>query len=118
MLSFDFIRQNKEKVLAAAKNKNREIELDRVLSLDEERRDLIQKVQDLREERNALAKKGKPADASRGKEIKESLKKLEEELTKTENEINKLASYIPNVPLDEVPVGKDASGNSEIKKWG
>lgn len=131
MISLDFIRANKEKVLKAAKNKNREIYLDKILSLDDKRRGLIQKVQGLREERNVLAKRGKPhsADsavvaasakeaATRGKEIKESLKKLEDELKKVEEEIDILVSYIPNVPLDEVPVGKDAAANVEIKKWG
>ncbi len=118
MLSLDFIRQNKERVLKAAKNKNREIELDKILSLDDKRRELIQKVQNLREERNVLAKKGKPIDASRGKEIKEILKRLEEELKKIETEISQLISYIPNVPLDEVPKGKDSTSNVELRKWG
>lgn len=118
MLSLDFIRTNKEKVLQAAKNKDREIELDKILSLDDNRRKLIQKVQELREERNVLAHKGKPADASRGKELKESLKTLEDELKKTEEEINNLVSFIPNVPLDEVPIGKDATSNIELRKWG
>ncbi len=118
MLSLDFIRQNKEKVLQAAKNKNREIDLEKILSLDDKRIDLIQKIQALREERNILAKKGKPTDASRGKEIKELLKTLEEELKKVEEEINILTSFIPNVPLDEVPIGKDSTVNVEIRKWG
>jgi len=119
MLSLDFIRQNKEKVLQAAKNKNREIELDTVLSLDDKRRELIQKVQELREERNVLAHKQVDDEVKkRGKAIKESLKKLEDELKKTEEELDRLVSFIPNVPLDEVPVGKDATSNVEIKKWG
>lgn len=118
MLSLDFIRQNKEKVLEAAKNKNREIELDKVMSLDDKRRELIQKVQEFREERNILAKQRKPANVSKGREIKESLKKLEEELKKIEEEINKLVSFIPNIPLDEVPIGKDSTSNVELKTWG
>ncbi|MBI3366419.1 serine--tRNA ligase [Candidatus Roizmanbacteria bacterium] len=118
MLSIDFIRQNKRKVLEAAKNKNREIELDKLLSLDDNRRKLIQKVQELREERNVLAKKGKPVHASRGKDIKESIKKLEDELKNIEIEIDQLILFIPNVPLAEVPIGHDSSVNKEIKKWG
>ncbi len=56
MLDINFIRQNKEKVLQAAKNKNREINLDKILDLDEKRRILIAQSQSLREKRNKLSK--------------------------------------------------------------
>lgn len=119
MLSLDFIRQNKQKVIDAAKNKNREIEIDKILTLDDERRKLIAQVQKLRVERNVQSKQ-KPTDdiIQKGKKIKEELKNLEKQLLGVEKEINHLVSYIPNVPLDEVPVGKDASFNVEVKKWG
>lgn len=129
MLSLDFIRQNKEKVLEAAKNKNREIDLDKILSLDDKRRELIQKVQVLREQRNKWSglhspnlpknlKKGGETIRESGKKIKEQLKKLEIELKEIEEQIDKFASYIPNVPLDEVPTGKNSASNVELKTWG
>ena len=119
MLSLDYIRDNKDKVLQAAKNKGRNVDLDKILSLDDQRRDLIKKTQVLREERNKSGKsKPTPQIIKRGKEIKEKLKKIEDDLTKIETQLNSLASYVPNVPLPEVPVGKDSSGNKEIKKWG
>src|SRR3989339_902542 len=119
MLSLDFIRNNKEKVIEAAKNKNRKVDIDKILTLDDERRDLIQKIQLLREERNKLARQGKPhsAEASRGRQIKEELKKFEESLNLISVELDTLVSFVPNVPLDEVPVGKDASDNVELRKW-
>lgn len=119
MLSIDFIRENKQKVIDAAKNKNREVQIDKILELDDTRRDLIQKAQKLREERN-VSSKGQFTDETktRGRIIKEELKSLETELTIVENELNALISYVPNVPLDEVPIGKDDSGNVEMKKWG
>lgn len=119
MLSLDFIRNNKQKVIDAAKNKNRIVEIDKILSLDDDRRKLIQQIQQLREERNSVAKK--PVDElikKRGKEIKTELKSLEEKLGHLETEINRLAAVVPNVPLDEVPVGKDANANVELRKWG
>lgn len=121
MLSIDFIRENKQKVIEAAKNKNRQIDIEKIILLDAQRKELIHKVQKLREERNKLAKQGKPHSAEgsvRGREIKEELKKHETEFFKTETELKKLISYVPNVPLDEVPIGKDATANKEIKKWG
>src|SRR3989339_515181 len=120
MLSLDFIRNNKEKVIEAAKNKNRQIDIEKILKLDDQRREIIQKIQLLREERNKLARQGKPhsAEASRGRQIKEELKKFEETLVNTLVKLDQLVSFVPNVPLDEVPIGKDETGNVEVKKWG
>lgn len=119
MLSLDFIRENKEKVIAAAKNKNRKIEIDKILSLDERRRQLTQESQKLREERNVLSKsQGDEMMRERGRAIKEKLHALETELKTIEEELNILLSYIPNISLEEVPVGLDDTGNQEIKQWG
>jgi len=119
MLSLDFIRANKSKVIEAAKNKNRKVDIDKILKLDYLRRALIQKIQTLREERNKTShQKPDQKTITRGKEIKEELKKFEENLSKIEVELNSLVSYVPNIPLDEVPIGADATGNVEIKKWG
>ncbi|PIP62329.1 serine--tRNA ligase, partial [Candidatus Roizmanbacteria bacterium CG22_combo_CG10-13_8_21_14_all_35_9] len=121
MLSLDFIRNNKEKVLQAAKNKGRQVDLDKILSLDDQRRKLIQQAQVLREERNKLAKQGKPHSGEgsvRGRQIKEELKKIEDDLTKIQTQLDSLVSFVPNVPLPEVPISKDATGNKEIRKWG
>ena len=123
MLSIDYIRQNKQKVIEAAKNKNREVDIDKILKLDDQRLELIHKIQKLREERNRLAKMGRPhvtseSEVPRGKQIKKELKKLEEQLTINDQQLDELQSFVPNVPLDEVPIGKDATGNKEIKKWG
>lgn len=119
MLSLDFIRKNKQKVIDAAKNKNREIEVDKLLKLDDERKELIQKIQVLREERNNLSKKNPDESViKRGRSIKDELKSFEEKLTQIETEVNKLISFFPNIPLEEVPIGKNATGNIELRKWG
>ncbi len=119
MLSLEYIRNNKEVVLKAAKNKNREVDLDKILSLDDKRREFIQKVQILREERNKTThQKPDEKTINRGKQIKEEIKKIEENLTKIQSQLDTLLSYVPNVPLPEVPIGKDATGNKELRKWG
>ncbi|MEK7634119.1 MAG: serine--tRNA ligase [Patescibacteria group bacterium] len=119
MLSLDFIRTNKFKVIEAAKNKNRKVDVDEILKLDDLRRELIQKIQILREERNKTSH-GKPDEKTiqRGKELKGELKKLEEQLVTCNSQLETLLSYVPSVPLNEVPIGKDATGNVEVKKWG
>jgi len=121
MLSTDFIRKNKQRVIEAAKNKNRLIEIDKIIFLDDEKKQLVQQIQKLREERNELAKKGRPqsTEASvRGKQIKDQLKKLEQQLIINNQELDKLLSYVPNIPLDEIPVGRNSSENVEIRHWG
>mgnify|MGYP005845727669 CR=1 FL=1 len=120
MIDIQYIRDNADKVKVAAKNKNREVDIDRLLSLDTTRRELIQKSQILREERNKIASQKPPANEQieRGKAIKDELKGIEEELKQTETQFNELMLYVPNIPLEEVPVGKDESANKELKKWG
>lgn len=119
MLSLDFIRTNKVKVLEAAKNKNRQIDLEKILSLDDQRKNLIKKIQLLRQERNKAGKsKPTPEIIKRGKELKNQLKDLENQLNTIEQSLNNFLSYIPNVPLPEVPIGKDSNDNIEIKRWG
>lgn len=119
MLSIEYIRKNKEKVKKAARDKGREVDIDKILKFDDKRRDLIQQVQKIREERNKLAKE-KPTDKIRekGKKLKEELKAKEKNLKEVEEKLNNLLSYVPNVPLTEVPVGEDERYNREIRRFG
>lgn len=114
MLDIKFIRENLDICKKAAKNKNRDVDWDGLLSLDDKRRELIGQSEKLRAERNTLGKD----DATRGKEIKLQLKKIEDELRGVEEKFTLLMLTVPNIPDKSVPVGKDASGNKEVKKWG
>jgi len=112
MLDIKFIRENLEVVKEAAKNKNREVNWEMLLKLDDKRRELIGKTETLRAERNANT------DREKGKQIKENLKILEGELREIDEKFNALMLTVPNVPDKSVPVGKDSSGNVEVKRWG
>ncbi len=118
MLSIEFIRKNKDKVVIAARNKNREIDVEKILELDDARRDLITKIDELRQERNTNSKKLDDSTIVRGREIKDLLKNLETKRVEIEIELNTLVSFVPNVPLDEVPVGRDEKDNVEIRTHG
>lgn len=119
MLDIKYIRENADLVKQAARNKNRPVDIDRLLQLDDERRELIQKAQALRSERNQLASTGDNEESrTRGKELKEELRSIESSLENTEHEFNDLMLHVVNVPLPEVPVGKDETGNQQIKTWG
>jgi len=118
MLDIKFIRDNLELCKTAAVNKNRVVDWDALLAHDEKRRQLIGKAEVLRAERNEVSKTRTEEGMSRGKAIKEELKAIDEELRGVEEQFNALMLTVPNVPDPSVPVGKDESGNIEIKKWG
>ncbi len=121
MISLDLLRQDPEKYKAAAKNKNRVVDIDRILVLDTKSSEIQKQSQTLRERRNQLAEIGKKdpsAAREEGKKIKDELKRLDEEYAKLTKERDDLLSFVPNAPLPDVPVGKDESENVEIKKVG
>lgn len=119
MLSIDFIRNNKELVERSSKLKNREVDIDKILGLDDKRKELTLASQKLREERNALAKQQFTDESKeRGRAIKDQLKVIEDELAELEKELQLVLSFVPNVPLAQVPVGKGEEDNVEVKKHG
>lgn len=121
MISLDLLKQYPEKYKIAAKNKNRVVDIDRILILDKEASEMQKNAQLLREKRNSLAEIGKtdPNKArDEGKKIKEDLKNIDEQYEKLVKERDTLLSFVPNAPLPEVPVGKNESENVEVKKVG
>jgi len=120
MLDINFIRENPQKVKEACKNKNVEIDIDRVLALDKGKRELMTEMELLRAEQNKISRGGKDNIVliSQAKEIKEKIKSMEPELEKIIAELKVLLLQLPNIPFDDVPVGKDDSGNIVLKKVG
>jgi len=117
MLDIKFIRENLEKIKkgVAAKQMDPKI-VDKVLSLDEKRRQLISEIERLRQRRNEIARKGEVSQE--GKEIKEKLKELEPQLKETEKDFKEAMFLIPNPPADDVKMGKDEAENEVLRKWG
>lgn len=129
MLDLKFIRENAEAVKQGARNKQFTTEcIDELLAADASRRDIQQKVDALRQQSNELVEtiknmvgKGEKPTAeqvAKGKEIKEQLKTLEPHLKELEEQVQKLAYSIPNIPADDVPFGRDETGNVEERTWG
>ncbi len=118
MLDIKFIRENLELCKKAAVNKNRVVDWDALLTLDNKRKELIQKSEVLRAERNKISGQRVSGNEQRGKEIKKELKQLEDELRIIEANFGTAMLTVPNVPDPSVPVGKDESENVEVKKWG
>jgi len=115
MLDINFIRENPEKVKEGIKKKGYDPKtIERVLKVEETRRQLRGEVEKWRQARNKLKKDEK----EKGEKIKEMLRRLEPNLRAVEEERQNLLAEIPNLPADDVPEGKDESENVEIKKWG
>lgn len=123
MLDIQFIRDNPELVAEKAKQKGYDIDVTQLLGFDSERRELLQQVEELRRERNEIAaslKGQRPSDeqVAKGRAVKEKLADLEPKLESIELEFTTLLKTVPNMPLDEVPVGDSEDQNVEIRVWG
>lgn len=123
MLDIKTIRENPDRVKQGCKNKNLNPDVvDNLLSVDEKRRSIMMQVQELRSQRNTLnesLKNGRDEKLiEETTKLKTKLQDLEPELRNLEETFDQLMLQVPNTPLDEVPVGKDESGNVVIKTWG
>lgn len=119
MISIDLIRENPQRVKEAAEQKNRIVDIDLILELDQKRRDLIVQTDELRKQRNEVAKQPfNDETKEKGIAIKNELKGLEDTLRDTEAQLDIEMLRVPNIPLDEVPVGKSEDDNVVIKTVG
>ncbi len=123
MLDIRYIREHADRVQESAKNKGYDdVSVARLLDVDEKRRQLQQQVDELRTRRNEIAgqmKGGKPAPEliEQGRALKEELAKLESDLRSIEADFQAQMDAVPNITLDDVPLGGEAD-SVEIKKWG
>lgn len=114
MLDINFIRQNPEVVKKAVQDKRLEVDIDKLLKIDEQRRSLLAQVEDLRRQKNLAAKE---QNIEEGKKVKNRLNTLEEELKGVEERFNHLILYVPNIPQTSSLIG-DETVNKEVFKWG
>jgi len=119
MLDIKFIRENPDKVKQGCEKKQVKCDIDRVLELDEKRRSLLQEIEKLKAEQNRLSKEESDKEQiQKAKEIKQKIKKIDPELDKVKGEFDKLMRQVPNLPFDEVPVGKGEEDNKVTRKQG
>ena len=116
MLDIKFIRENKDLVVKAIKDKRRpEVDLDKVLDLYDKRKTKRQELEELNRQRNIAAQE---RDNELGKNVKDKIGPLESEVQNVESELKTLMLTITNVPLADVVVGKDESENVQIRSSG
>lgn len=125
MLDINVIRKDPEKIKKACSDKQINVDINKLLNLDKQKRKLINKIEELRAEQNKFSKQiAKLKGKEKNKTIKKA-KKLadqQEKLVKSLNEIdfgfNKLILSVPNPALDDIKVGKDEKENEIMRHWG
>lgn len=129
MLDIKVIRENPEKVKAAMKTRNKDMDalVDEVLKIDVERRMLSQENDALKKTQNDASKeipkiKKEGGDCSaifaEMAKIKEEIKENDDKISELSSRQQKIMYEFPNIPNDSVPTGKDDSENVEIRRWG
>ena len=127
MLDRGLLRNEPDKIREASLNKGEPCPIDRWLSLDEERRNLLGMTESLRRRRNELSqevsslkKKGAPADCqiAESKKVGDSIGQIDKDLSAIENEMAEVELRFTNIPDLDVPVGKDESDNEPVRNSG
>ncbi len=129
MLDSRYVEDNLEKVISGMKNRGAAFDAERFGELASKRRSIIKEVEDLEFRRNTgskrfgeLKRKGENEEAEKLqtelRALSDKIKSLDGERTRIEAEFREFLLGVPNLPHDTVPVGKDASGNVEVRKWG
>jgi seryl-tRNA synthetase len=125
MLDINYIRENLEKVKRGCEMKRAEVDFEKLLELDDQRRKFLTQLQEIRREKNRLSKLigGKLGQEredliSEMKKFSDREEKIEEKYKEIEKEFFEILSQIPNLPLEGVPEGKDENDNVVLKTWG
>lgn len=127
MLDMRFIRENPDTVKQGLAKKFDKSDIDQIIKLDEDRREIIRKVEQLKGQRNTASaeiakrkKAGESADDAIAamRKVGEEIASLDSQLRELDKELQTKLSWIPNLPHDDVPVGKDESDNKFVRDWG
>jgi len=126
MLDIKFIRDNLEIVKKGVADKNCDVPFDELLALDDERKALLKKVEELKAQQNKaneemarLRKEGKDfgEKVTELRAVSQEAKKQEAELTQVKEKSDSIAVMIPNIPHESVPVGGEDK-NEVVREWG
>jgi len=112
------IRNNLNLFKNSFKKRYLEINLKKVLELDEENRKLIQKKENLEKEKKDISKAKDKTLFKKSKDISTQIDKLNKTQLEIKNKLNDILSTLPNLPLNDVPTGKDENSNVELSKSG
>ncbi len=112
------IRNNFDNFKNIIKSRNVSVDLDQILVLDQKNRKLIQEKEALEQEKKKISKKQDKSLFAKSKKISEKILFINKEQSLIKNKLDDLLSSIPNLPLNDVPIGVDENSNKEISKSG
>lgn len=122
MLDIKFIRENAELVEKKAKQKGYKVDIAKLIELDDSRKELIAKAEEIRAKRNELAgqtKTGSPSaeNIEMGRKLKEELEQIESSLAPITQELDLITAEVPNTFPEDTPLGGEENNRQE-KVWG
>ena len=118
MHNIKFIRKEPDLFLKKLSQRNIKIDLKSLLDSDKKNRDLIKNKEKLEQEKKIISKKQDKSQFTKSKEISKEIEKIEKLQKSLKDKIESTISTLPNLSLDDVPVGKDGDSNKEINKVG
>ncbi|MCD6094629.1 serine--tRNA ligase [bacterium] len=117
MLDIKLIRENPELIKEGCRKRGARVDIDRILDLDKRKRELMHKIEQLRSKQKELGSQT-PLPLKKLKQIKNEIKKLEPLLKEKEEKLQELLLSLPNLPLEDVPEGKDEKENVVLRREG
>lgn len=118
MIDLKFLRNNLTAAKEILEKRNVTFDLEKILDLDAKKTSLLQKIENLRAERNKIGKLNNKLSHNRGKTIKEELKIIEPEFAALDTELRNSLRNLPNTLDSHTPVGRDEKDYKELKKVG
>lgn len=127
MLDVKFLREDLTRVKARLATRGTEIDWDEFVSIDQQRRDALARIEKLKERKNRLSGEIGKVKKSGGdatvlmrevEEVSETIRKGEEPLAEIEARFENFMLTVPNLPEASVPVGRSAAENREVRRWG
>ena len=118
MYNLKELRKNLNNLSKKLKDRNVDFDIENFNKKDALNRELINKKEKLEQEKKYLSKSKDKSNFEKSKNISKEISNLEKEQLISQNEIDKIIFSLPNLALDDVPVGKDYKSNKLIKKKG
>ena len=118
MHNLKLIRENINQYKKKFQDRYLKVDFDNLISLDKENRELIQKKEKLEQEKKIISKQKDKKLFEKSKQISKNILSLEESQKKIKKKISEILDFLPNIALEDVPVGKDDNANKELSKVG
>ena len=118
MHSLKQIRENFDFYKKKLSDRYSDINLNELITLDKKNREIIQTKEKLEQEKKTISKSKDKSLFEKSKKITNDIKTLEVSLKEIKNKIDFIMDFMPNIALNDVPIGKDENSNKELKKVG